>query len=81
MLGQLAELPPPGDVLPPVPEFGVEAGGCVVGDVWAHATAAPPAKKPATSATPAIACLSRRFMVSLSARREGRCARQPRRPL
>ena len=33
MLGQLAELPPPGDVLPPVPEFGVEAGGCVVGDV------------------------------------------------
>jgi len=68
MLGQLAELPPPGDVLPPVPELGVEAGGGFVGDVWAHATAAPPPRRPAATTPPASTCLSRRFMPFLSAR-------------
>ena len=71
MLGQLADPPLPGAGDPAGAEPGVVAGGVgVVGDDCAHATAAPPAKNPATSANPAIACLSRRCMVTLSARRE-----------
>jgi hypothetical protein len=78
MFGQPADPPPPGAFDPAGAEPGVVAGGVgVVGDDCAHATAAPPAKNPATSATPAIACLSRRFMLCLSARRRMAVHAQP----
>jgi hypothetical protein len=67
MFGQFADPPLPGACEPAGAEPGLPAGGEVGGDVGddcAHATAAPPTKNPAITAAPAIACLSRRFMLS-----------------
>jgi hypothetical protein len=82
MLGQPA-VPPPGAVPPLAGVLGVEAGGGVVGDVWAHATAAPPPSRPATTAPPATACLSLMCMAVLSVitARDERLSWQPQRRL
>src|SRR4051794_39409167 len=82
MLGQPA-VPPPGAVPPLAGVLGVEAGGGVGGDVWAHATAAPPPRSPATRAPPAIACLSLVCMAVLPVvtARDERWSWQPQRPL